>query len=136
MTVPPPAITANRTQLMSLIATNLLGQNTAAIAAVEAQYAEMWAQDAAAMSAYAASSAAATQLTTFTSPQKTTNPTGLTAQSAAVAQANSSAAAANPISQLITSVTQSLQALVPGLGNVPTSVLPDEFTVLDSIFAV
>src|SRR6516164_1182645 len=48
MTVPPAAVAANRMQLMVLIATNFFGQNTAAIAATEAQYAEMWAQDAAA----------------------------------------------------------------------------------------
>lgn len=54
--VPPPAIAANRAQLLALVATNLLGQNTAAIAASEAAYAEMWAQDAAAMNAYAAAS--------------------------------------------------------------------------------
>src|ERR1700761_1930676 len=41
-TVPPPEVAANRTQLMSLIATNVLGQNTPAIAATEAQYSEMW----------------------------------------------------------------------------------------------
>jgi len=35
------------------IATNILGQNTPAIAATEAQYMEMWAQDAAAMYGYA-----------------------------------------------------------------------------------
>lgn len=38
---------------MALIATNILGQNTPAIAATEAQYAEMWAHDAAAMYGYA-----------------------------------------------------------------------------------
>ena len=54
MTVPPPVIAANRTQLMSLTATNFFGQNTPAIAATEAQYSEMWAQDAAAMYGYAA----------------------------------------------------------------------------------
>ena len=43
-TVPPPVIAANRALLMSLIATNILGQNTPAIAATEADYAEMWAQ--------------------------------------------------------------------------------------------
>ena len=52
MTVPPAVITANRTQLSKLTATNVFGQNTAAIAATEAQYAEMWAQDAAAMNGY------------------------------------------------------------------------------------
>ncbi|HEY9302790.1 MAG TPA: PPE family protein, partial [Mycobacterium sp.] len=62
-TVPPPVIAANRTLLMTLIATNILGQNTPAIAATEAHYMQMWAQDAAAMYGYAGSSAAASQLT-------------------------------------------------------------------------
>src|SRR5690625_5173694 len=35
MTVPPPVIAANRAQLMTLVATNLLGQNAPAIAANE-----------------------------------------------------------------------------------------------------
>jgi len=43
-TVNPAAIAANRAQLMALIATNFLGQNTPAIAATEAHYLEMWAQ--------------------------------------------------------------------------------------------
>ena len=59
-------IAANRAQLASLVATNLLGQNTPAIAATEVHYAEMWAQDAAAMYGYAGSSAAATQVPPFT----------------------------------------------------------------------
>lgn len=49
--VPPVEIAANRAQLAMLVATNLFGQNTAAIAAAESQYAEMWAQDATAMDA-------------------------------------------------------------------------------------
>src|SRR5581483_10074705 len=52
MTVPPPLIVANRNLLMALIATNIFGQNTAAIAATEADYAEMWAQDVSAMYGY------------------------------------------------------------------------------------
>ncbi|HEU4360054.1 MAG TPA: PPE family protein, partial [Mycobacterium sp.] len=52
-TVPPPVIATNRTQLAALVATNILGQNTAAIAANEAHYGQMWAQDAAAMYGYA-----------------------------------------------------------------------------------
>jgi PPE-repeat protein len=87
MTVPPPVITANRTQLASLIATNFFGQNTAAIAATEAQYAEMWAQDAAAMYGYSSASAAAATLAPFTQPNQTTNPAGTAAQANAVAQA-------------------------------------------------
>lgn len=86
-TVPPPAIAANRALLMALLATNFLGQNTAAIAATEAQYAEMWAQDAAAMYGYAGASAAASTLTPFGPAAPTTDPAGLGAQAAAVAQA-------------------------------------------------
>ncbi len=84
-TVPPPVIAANRAQFAMLVATNFLGINTAAIMATEAQYAEMWAQDAAAMYSYAGSSAAAATLTPFTPPQQNTNPAGLAAQSATVA---------------------------------------------------
>lgn len=67
-TVPPPVIAANRTLVMSLIATNVLGINTPAIATTEAHYGEMWAQDAAAMYGYAGASAAASTLPEFTSP--------------------------------------------------------------------
>ncbi|SRX95236.1 PPE family protein PPE33 [Mycobacterium tuberculosis H37Rv] [Mycobacterium shimoidei] len=90
--VPPPVIAANRAQLASLVSTNVFGQNTAAIAATEAQYAEMWAQDALAMDTYAASSAAASKLTPFTAPPQTTSPGGAANQGAAVAQAAGSAA--------------------------------------------
>ena len=83
-TVPPPVIAANRALLATLVATNFLGINTAAIMATEAHYAEMWAQDAAAMYGYAGSSATAATLTPFTAPQQNTNPAGLTAQSSAV----------------------------------------------------
>ena len=52
--LPPATVVANRGQLVTLVASNLLGHNAPAIAATEAQYAEMWAQDAAAMFGYAA----------------------------------------------------------------------------------
>jgi PPE-repeat protein len=117
MTVPPAVVTANRMQLMVLIATNFFGQNTAAIAATEAHYAEMWAQDAAAMSGYATASAAATTLTPFSSPKQTTNPAGLAAQATAVAQADANAAAADPVSQAISSAAQAmLPTFNPELG--------------------
>ena len=73
-TVPPPVIAANRALLAVLVATNILGQNTPAIAATEAQYAEIWAQDAGAMYGYAGASAAATTVTPFNPPPPTTNP--------------------------------------------------------------
>src|SRR5271163_1309866 len=73
MTVPPPVIAANRALLMALIATNFFGQNTPAIMATEAQYMEMWAQDAAAMYTYAADSSTVSTLTSFDEPPRTTN---------------------------------------------------------------
>src|ERR1700736_5713142 len=91
MTVPPPVIAANRAQLASLVATNVLGQNTPAIAATETQYGEMWAQDAAAMYGYAGSSAAASTLTSFEEPAETTNPAGPAGQASAVGQATGTA---------------------------------------------
>lgn len=78
-TVPPPMITANRSLLGTLIATNFLGQNIPAIAAVEAHYAQMWAQDAVAMYNYAGSAAAAAPLTPFTEPPTTVEPASQTA---------------------------------------------------------
>ncbi|WP_234782871.1 PPE family protein [Mycolicibacter sinensis] len=74
MTVPPPAVADNRVMLAALVKTNALGQNTPAIAANEARYAQMWAQDAVAMYSYAAASATATQLVPFAVAPETTSP--------------------------------------------------------------
>ncbi|GFG74904.1 PPE family protein [Mycobacterium botniense] len=87
MTVPPPVVAANRAQLTALVATNILGQNAPAIAVTEAQYGEMWAQDAAAMYGYASNSAAAATLPPFTSPQPAAHRSGLAGQAVAVAGA-------------------------------------------------
>src|ERR1700742_2168442 len=57
-TVPPAEIAANRTQLLSLLQTNILGQNNVSIAALEAEYGQFWAQDVAALTSYASSSQA------------------------------------------------------------------------------
>ncbi|ORW31937.1 hypothetical protein AWB91_13120 [Mycobacterium paraense] len=111
MTVPPPLIAANRAQLMALIATNIFGQNTPAIMATEAEYSEMWAQDAAAMYGYAANSAAASAFSAFTSPPQTTNPGGVAGQASAQVGSNAQTAT----SQLMSSVPQTLQTLAtPG----------------------
>jgi PPE-repeat protein len=122
--VPPPVIAANRTLLMTLIATNVLGQNTPAIAATEAHYTQMWAQDAGAMYGYAGSSAAATQLATFTEPPQTTNPSGGSAQVAVATQATSSSSASNlstELTQFINSLPTALQNLANGLLESPTT---------------
>lgn len=91
-TVPPAVVTANRTQLTNLVASNLFGQNTGLIAANEAQYGEMWAQDASAMTSYSTASRAATQqLAPLTSPQSETSANGVAAQTNAVAQVTNAA---------------------------------------------
>ena len=123
-TVPPPVIVANRTLLMALIATNILGQNTPAIAATEAHYMQMWAQDAAAMYGYAGSASAATQLTPFTEPPQTTNPAAEPLQAAAVTQSTSTSTASNlgtELTQFIDSLPTALQNLANGLLQSPTT---------------
>jgi PPE-repeat protein len=122
-TVPPPVIEANRALLMMLIATNILGQNTPAIAATEAHYMEMWAQDAGAMYGYAGSASSASVLTAFTEPPQTTNPAGTAQQSAAAAQAGTSGASniGTEITQFINSLPTALQNLANGLVQSPTT---------------
>lgn len=92
-TVPPAAVTANRTQLAHLVAANIFGQNTSLIAALEAAYAQMWAQDAGAMHGYAGSAYTATRLNPFSEPPQTTTEAGTFGQAAQSAQALGSAAA-------------------------------------------
>src|ERR1700733_179404 len=111
-TVPPPIIAANRELLAELVATNIVGQNTPAIAATEAQYAEMWARDAGAMYGYAGASAAATTVTPFNPPPPTTNPGGTGTQAAAVAQA--AATPAGAVQNMLSQVPNSLQSLATG----------------------
>jgi PPE-repeat protein len=134
MTVPPAVIAANRSLLMTLIATNVLGQNTAAIAATEADYAEMWAQDVTVMYGYAGSAAVASTLTPFAEPPPTTNPAGQDAAGSqsviatgsrvinAVPQAlqglatSSAAAPAGPVSDLLSAIAPALTAVAIPIG--------------------
>jgi PPE-repeat protein len=57
--VPVPVITANRAELLTLVANNFLGQNTGAIAQNEAEYLDMWIQDALGMDTYQLNSTSA-----------------------------------------------------------------------------
>lgn len=124
MTVPPPVIAANRALLAALVATNFFGQNTSAIAATEAHYAEMWAQDAVAMYGYAASSATASELNQFVAPPNTTGPDATAEQAAAVVQAvatpaGEAAAAVGPtmsVSTLLSGLATSVSTLAPVAG--------------------
>lgn len=111
-TVPPPLVTDNRALHAALVATNTFGENTTLIAATDAEYGEMWAQDAAAMYNYAAASSAATTLTPFSGPPQTTT-AAAQPQAAAVAQSVGSATSnsQSTLSQLLAALPQQLQSL-------------------------
>ena len=91
--VPPAEVTANRTRLVQLLATNGFGRNLPAIAETEAEYQSMWANNSAAMSRYQAASAQASTLPQFASPTSATNPTRLATQGSAVPAATTSSTA-------------------------------------------
>jgi PPE-repeat protein len=114
-TVPPEEIATNRATLAELVSNNFLGQNTGAIATTEAQYLEMWIQDALTMDTYQANSQVATAL-----PQQTAAPqvtTGTLANAAAAAQpADSTADIIQILGDLATILGQS------SLGSGPTSL--------------
>ncbi|OBI38936.1 PPE family protein [Mycobacterium colombiense] len=108
--VHPSVVSANRTRLSQLLATNRFGQNTAAIAQAEDEYQTMWSNNSAAMSRYqATSSQATTQLSQFNSPLSTTDPSGTTRQALAVNQAQ--ALGANNVVQNLTTADSSLGGL-------------------------
>jgi PPE-repeat protein len=93
--VPPPLIAANRMQSAQLQATNVLGQNTPLIAQLEAQYAQMWAQDAAAMYSYAGQSSTATKMTPIQKAPEVSNQSAPLTQGAAVNNATANSTATN-----------------------------------------
>jgi PPE-repeat protein len=122
MTVPPPVIAANRALLMALIATNFFGQNTPAIMATEAHYAEMWAQDAAAMYGYAGASAMASTLMPLRPPPQTTNAAGMAAQDGAVGAATSMAAGSQSATVMPTmSMVPVMSALATTVGSLTST---------------
>ncbi len=83
----------------------------------------MWAQDAAAMYAYAASSATASTLTPFTEPPQTTSNAAPVAQAAAVSQSSGASGLniGSQLSHLVNSLPTALQSLGTGLLNSPTT---------------
>lgn len=111
-TIHPALVSANRNQLVRLVVSNLFGQNAPAIAAAEADYEHMWAQDVAAMVGYHGEiSLAAAQL-----PSWQTTAQGLSAQPAgAVATALSaanSAVSSGPLGGLLGRAEHSAQAAI------------------------
>ena len=120
--VPPPLIAANRAELAQAVSTNVLGLNNGVIAQLESQYAEFWSQNASAMYSYAASSAAATKISSFTEAPAIANPAA--ALSSAVSSATSSPATSvqSWIQGLLTNVQSRIQSLAnPFIGPTATS---------------
>jgi len=115
--VPPSAIDANRAQRTSLAKANRLGQSSPAIADIDAQYEQMWAQDTEAMYVYARASAEASTVTPFSSPPPVPNPSGPARQNGGVAPAAGSRAltAAPEVisagSQVMSTIPEVLEAL-------------------------
>lgn len=126
--VPPPVIAANRALLTSLVATNILGQNTAAIAATELDYAEMWGQDASTMYGYASSASAASTLAPFRAPPQTTNSSGTVAQAAAVSHTAQTNAQGLPA--LLAVIPQYLHSVATPLISAQTASSPSLSDVL------
>mgnify|MGYP005815683075 FL=1 len=120
--VPPPLIAANRAETSQLMATNVLGQNTPAITQLEAQYGQMWAQDASAMYSYAGQSASATKVTQFSAAPKISNDTAPATQGAAVTSATTSSTAGNTsttVSKALTNLSQPGTAALKPLASGP-----------------
>ena len=130
--IPPPVIAANRAALALLVATNFLGQNTPAIAANEATYAEFWAQDAVAMYGYAGAATTASQLTPFAAAPATTTDSGQTSQAAATAQA-AAATPADATTDAIEAFLTQLNTDLTGLGTDITS-LGTQLTAAETSF--
>ena len=127
-TVPPPLVAANRAETAAAVQANVFGQYTPLIAQLEAQYGQMWAQDATAMYGYAGQSAAAAKVTPFATPAASTNPAGTATQAAAVSQATATSAATSSqsiLQQLTSSMPSSLQSLAtPAASSAATTLTP------------
>jgi len=134
-TVAPPLVAANRAETAAAVQANVFGQYTPLIAQLEAQYGQMWAQDAAAMYSYAGQSASAAQVTPFATPAATSNPGGTATQAAAVSQATGTSAASSSqsiLQQLTSSMPSSLQSLAsPAATSAATTTTP-----LQSLYAL
>ncbi|HWT47464.1 MAG TPA: PPE family protein [Mycobacterium sp.] len=112
----PVHVTANRTRLAQLIATNWLGTNFVAIAETDARYEGMWVNNSAAIYHYAASAAQATRLPQFSSPPAIASPTAAAAQASAVPAAAAATTAQSTLGDLLTSLLSTPGAFNPQVG--------------------
>jgi PPE-repeat protein len=113
--IPPAVIAENRTELATLVATNFMGVNSAAIAANEATYSEFWAQDASTMYGYAGQlTAISGALVPFMPAAPTTDPAGLAAQAAAVGA--SAGQSAGQASSQVSGAVGNMASMPSGMG--------------------
>jgi PPE-repeat protein len=124
-TVHPAAVAANRNGFVQLVVSNLFGQNAPAIAAAEADYEQMWAQDVAAMVGYhGGASAAASGLGSWSTALQ-----GISGQLSGAAAATPAASLLDPLTSVVGGgnplggVVQTVEENVIGLINAPTEIL-------------
>ncbi len=115
--VPLATVSANRTRLAQLLATNRFGSNLPAIAATEEQYQAMWANNSAALSRYQAAATQALDLQQFASPPAIASPTAAAAQATAVPTAAASTPAASILQSILAPNTNATGMGLAGLLN-------------------
>jgi PPE-repeat protein len=114
--VPPPLIAANRAELTTLVANNFLGQNTGAIAQNEAEYLDMWIQDALGMDTYNLNSTGASAAL----PTQTAAP--LVTSGAQAAASTAAAAPAETADSFLVAILNATSALFGGPSGTLTSL--------------
>jgi len=110
--VPLPAIAENRAELATLVANNFLGQNTGAIATNEAEYLDMWIQDALGMDTYQVNSQAASALPAQSAAPMVTS--GATPAAAATTAAAAPADTSTVIEGLLVDLAELFGVTNPG----------------------
>jgi PPE-repeat protein len=123
-TVHPALVAANRNGFVQLVVSNLFGQNAPAIAAAEADYEQMWAQDVAAMLGYhGGASAAASGLGSWSTALQ-----GISGQLSGAAAATPAASLLDPLTSAVAGsplggVVQNVEQGIIGVINAPTEFL-------------
>ncbi|HEY1839694.1 MAG TPA: PPE domain-containing protein, partial [Mycobacterium sp.] len=105
-----PLIAANRAELTALVSNNFLGQNTGAIAQNEAEYLDMWIQDALGMDTYNLSSTSASGAL----PAQSVAPMVTSGASPAAALAGAAAPADATSDAFLTAILNAVAALFGG----------------------
>ncbi|XRQ09302.1 PPE domain-containing protein [Actinomadura welshii] len=113
----PTQVFANRAQVCLLMMTNIFGQNSPAIAANEAEYAEMWIQDATAMVSYQACAMEAVgAMKAFTAAPQMVSEIALAQEVSAAEQAVAQVALDQMADEEVNAILSRTETLQPQLG--------------------